>query len=1819
MAANFDESTKTYLKSKLADYLRSKNIDPAASFNCLNPAHPDHQHCMHYEPNAHTVNCVACNARYDIFDLIGKDYGLNTFQERLNKVYEIYIGPIDDGQEQSFAQRPAPMANAALINQALNAQASNVQNVDFGDWDSDSLEDVNAISASDLENFSTFKARPQAPSHNHEFMADKQHFAQRAPQQEELFAAPQELQQASTFDYQEEQAQQAPSFNHGAHNYSPNAQNFVHDEQVAPSFEAQQAQVRPQQPKPSFGAANEAVSFAEPSYKLPSLGSSNKKLSNLNSLSREPFTNMNGGFKGAANIEHIDGPEFADDDFNEVQNFISKQNRNVQDVTIDDSFIDAFDDDGVSAPKGTSFNADPRANGSMAAPVAAAAQFESAPHQFAAPVQERAPHAGFNSPQVAHQSFTNAPQGNQGIAPTPELMPDFISFAAQEGQAHGQQQFNRAAPQFAPQAAPQFAPQDGAPLREQAVPQYAQDPNSNAYNPTLNAPQMRSNHYEPSFEESFGAAADALLPPSLRNQAQNQAYQGNAYGAVAPAASAMPMNDGYAPVAASAPQFNDNAHHGRDNLAHDYYQEQEQNEDFYRSPSHEFERTQEVPSPKANNHQAMFSQEEIDKRAREIWGQDDELLNSQSDLSASQEQSLERSDDNSTGEASTFIYGQDNGANKQGSLANSRNSLNSGDALTEDTSSEGQEGTSYNPLAGAPKEEEMRLLNPNAPSTLINGRKYEFTDAPDDSDPNVHTVFTHSTPAEQEANKAPKDNFYARAFAALKKPNDSTKISGQSSAMQRREKANEDVSTKISKSNEPNNAAPNTNGRSSIYSSNRPGTTVLGADDPTLGRHTSTILSDNRKVPSDLDELLTLGEGHLDETNVSSQNFKFSFKNNEPKAPLSPRHTYTINDEHGNKTSPKEGKDNDSDSIVVGRVDRTTNVDLSVFADAWGSKKDESKDGDDLLALDKKALNDKKKPNFFTADDDIPSKRLSAQFLEVNPLEGIAPNSTNNIPSESIDIDLPQLEERKQQAYQAIKQFEKLGDLKKLQRNDNELGAVDHNAHQSHERLSTNLSELKHEFNPLSSSFVDEVTEKDQSLKNNDSKARSSIFDSAAVKDDDEVILTPKLDKSSSAKHSSDKQGKEKGATPSNDTISLWGLDKAEVAMVMGEQNKDKADSKDAAKAQPKDESANTLSNSSADTTAAALSAAEQAAAAAAQAAASAATAAASINNNKAMQEHNAPMQTGFSISNKINSADSKLAPSLPNNQAQQSPANAVNANTNAAPFAPLSGVMSTATMADNTLASSNSMGLSQYLMHCKAAIATCPYLGVSGLSNEVIESFNLGYDPYFSFDKGGYNPLRSKSTHSYPALIIPLSDDSYVAYNIQSLPSNMGLGLDEPIKNYIGEAHGFNLKALNSIDSDCTFICASEMDALALLSTGTNAVALGTPLNAIYILEHLQKLFTQGQIEDLTDTTFYLALPQHEKFWKDALDALLAGMNAFNLQVLVSDVYAPYKSIHQALIAQGQSFIERVEQLKQVSDIYLEQPMPSAPVQGQGLILSFESLSELNLEPMVYTMSSPAIALSRLVLAKLVEFNNSEIIYAGSKMQWQMICSLLSLNNGVQGQGLASYKARFLALPLDFNAAVIEETLNNGLMSARFNGIDSPVLMIDTFGYDNSLCAQLSPRMAKLAQDSETPIMIWCSHEQQAIFEANALQTIKMQPGSMGEIIFNTLDSSCQTYQFTNMSAMPANASLGQQILGNQSPNFAPHAPSAQVHNAQANPAFYANNSFNPLQNNAPFNGAAPMQPQFNQGQQTLGNQQVNPMFNPLLNPINNPTGNKQ
>lgn len=200
---------------------------------------------------------------------------------------------------------------------------------------------------------------------------------------------------------------------------------------------------------------------------------------------------------------------------------------------------------------------------------------------------------------------------------------------------------------------------------------------------------------------------------------------------------------------------------------------------------------------------------------------------------------------------------------------------------------------------------------------------------------------------------------------------------------------------------------------------------------------------------------------------------------------------------------------------------------------------------------------------------------------------------------------------------------------------------------------------------------------------------------------------------------------------------------------------------------------------------------------------------------------------------------------------------------------------------------------LKKYFDNCNKAIAQTSYLKDRGISEALINAFNIGYDS--NFKEAGVN---------WQAVIIPTEQDSYIVRNIDTKAE------DKNRYRKIGPSRLFNIQACTQ--PEAVFIVEGEIDALSIIEAGYNAVALGSTNNTGKLLEYLEA--------NITDCTFILAL-DNDKAGQDAEEKLIAGLKRLEKKYYKTNVYGAYNDANEALLKDKEAFItslaEAVEEAK--------------------------------------------------------------------------------------------------------------------------------------------------------------------------------------------------------------------------------------------------------------------------------------------------------------
>ena len=85
-----DEEKIKKLKSFLEEYLNLKGVNTNKFMRCFSETHEDKHPSMSFYRRANVCKCFACGKTYNIFELVGQEYGLKTFKEQVEKAEELY-------------------------------------------------------------------------------------------------------------------------------------------------------------------------------------------------------------------------------------------------------------------------------------------------------------------------------------------------------------------------------------------------------------------------------------------------------------------------------------------------------------------------------------------------------------------------------------------------------------------------------------------------------------------------------------------------------------------------------------------------------------------------------------------------------------------------------------------------------------------------------------------------------------------------------------------------------------------------------------------------------------------------------------------------------------------------------------------------------------------------------------------------------------------------------------------------------------------------------------------------------------------------------------------------------------------------------------------------------------------------------------------------------------------------------------------------------------------------------------------------------------------------------------------------------------------------------------------------------------------------------------------------------------------------------------------------------------------------------------------------------------------------------------------------
>lgn len=201
---------------------------------------------------------------------------------------------------------------------------------------------------------------------------------------------------------------------------------------------------------------------------------------------------------------------------------------------------------------------------------------------------------------------------------------------------------------------------------------------------------------------------------------------------------------------------------------------------------------------------------------------------------------------------------------------------------------------------------------------------------------------------------------------------------------------------------------------------------------------------------------------------------------------------------------------------------------------------------------------------------------------------------------------------------------------------------------------------------------------------------------------------------------------------------------------------------------------------------------------------------------------------------------------------------------------------------------------LTGYFKDCHGKIHDTDYPAYRGLSEGIINRFNLGYDPHFTKSTGG---------KVWEALIIPTNAGSYVARNTDMKAE----GKDRYRKS--GSTTPLNWESLQTAGKP-VFVVEGEIDALSIIEAGGEAVGLGSTSSI--------DLFINGYVKKHAPLQPIIIAMDNDEAGQTATMKLKNGLEGLGWHCYVLDPCMGYEDANEALIANRESFKQTIRQLEE-------------------------------------------------------------------------------------------------------------------------------------------------------------------------------------------------------------------------------------------------------------------------------------------------------------
>lgn len=243
------------------------------------------------------------------------------------------------------------------------------------------------------------------------------------------------------------------------------------------------------------------------------------------------------------------------------------------------------------------------------------------------------------------------------------------------------------------------------------------------------------------------------------------------------------------------------------------------------------------------------------------------------------------------------------------------------------------------------------------------------------------------------------------------------------------------------------------------------------------------------------------------------------------------------------------------------------------------------------------------------------------------------------------------------------------------------------------------------------------------------------------------------------------------------------------------------------------------------------------------------------------------------------------------------------------------------------------------YYAECRERLAdpaAVSYLSARGISYETAYRNNIGYDPAADPANAPGAIGEEHKLHPCPRIIIPTSAAHYVGRRID--------GKDEFAKiNSKGSTPGiFNSAILNNPKLKYVFVCEGAFDALSVMETKHNAIALNSTSNADMLIKLLEQNAQDGS---KTAATFILCL-DNDKAGQAATETIKEGLRNLKVSCMAGNICGKCKDPNEALINNAEMFAFMVDtaisaakelrEIEQAEEPAEEEPAEPAALPGQ-------------------------------------------------------------------------------------------------------------------------------------------------------------------------------------------------------------------------------------------------------------------------------------------